>query len=198
MRRNLSIPRWQYLLAASGLAAAVAGCSASGDGLVSLCNEDERGICIRPAVDADKRDASLAPPASEDAGAFDAGMSRSPLCGTVGCFPGNPSACGATPPGDGGMTHFVAADDAGDVLDLDATGIGTDVSVTMPSDAALDVSRDGSGGAPSDAASNDEPKVPQSCYVKLGAAGVVTECSPAGAGAAGDACDDSSACGAGL
>ena len=96
------------------------------------------------------------------------------------------------------MTHFVAADDAGDVLDLDATGIGTDVSVTMPSDAALDVSRDGSGGAPSDAASNDEPKVPQSCYVKLGAAGVVTECSPAGAGVAGDACDDSSACGAGL
>jgi hypothetical protein len=189
--------RWKTLLAFAGLAAALAGCSASGEGLVSLCNEDERGVCIRPGADAGNFDSS-SPPPSDDAGSVDAGMSRSPLCGAMGCFPGNPSACGATSPVDAGMNPSAAADaNDGPGSGAASPDGSSDASVVTP-DAGGQVSRDGSLDAPSDVASSDEPKVAQSCYVKPAASGVITECAPMGAGAAGDACNDSSDCGAGL
>jgi hypothetical protein len=195
MYRNFLAQRWQTLLAGTWLAAGLAGCSASGEGLVSLCNEDERGVCIRPGLDAGRFDSS-SPPPSEDSGPFDAGMSRSPLCGTIGCFPGNPSACGATAPVDGAAFRHEALDDASDAPELEAASAdaGSDASVAP----SVDGSADASGDAPSDVGANDEPKVAQSCYIKPVVKGVITECAPAGPGAGGDPCDDSTNCAAGL
>lgn len=184
------------MLAGTWLAAGVAGCGASGEGLVSLCNEDERGECIRPGLDAAGFDSS-SPPPPDDGGPFDAGMSRSLLCGTMGCFPGNPSACGATPPVDGAAFRRDARDDAPE-LGAASADAAIEPSVDGSADASGDVFRDGSGGAPGDVAANDEPKVAQSCYVKPVVQGVVTECAPAGPGADGDPCDDSTDCAAGL
>jgi hypothetical protein len=97
------------------------------------------------------------------------------------------------------MSGDVAAGDVSDGVESGAIGAdgSSDASVGPP-DAPGDVSRDGSVDGPRDVATNDEPKVAQSCYVKPAAPEVITECAPAGAGAPGDACNDSSDCGAGL
>jgi hypothetical protein len=204
MYRNLLARRPGIVLACSWLAAALAGCGASGEGLVSLCNEDERGMCIHPTPDGGKSDAASYPPPSLDGGPFDAGMSRSPLCGTVGCFPGNPSACGATPPLDAATFHYAAPDDASDAPESQAADASADISTVFPLDGSTDAagagdaSRDGSRDTVSDAAANDEPKVAQSCYIKRAVQGVSSECAPVGSGAAGDPCDDSTDCSAGM
>jgi hypothetical protein len=49
-----------------------------------------------------------------DAASSDAAATRSPLCGMVGCYPGNLSACGATPPADAGAWARAQLSDAGE------------------------------------------------------------------------------------
>lgn len=200
-------------VAVAWLAFGAAGCGATGDGLISLPCTEKDGNCVSMG---DRDGASIdssGTPRLDGADLFDSGPSRSPLCGTYGCYPGNPSACGAT----------MATDAAGpSALDTDASDAAGDTTLDEPpshpsNDAsaspALDVSSEPTEGAaeasadvslenssPSDgqadAGATDEPKTPQSCYVKPSSAGVVTECSVVGPGAPGDPCQDSTQCGA--
>jgi hypothetical protein len=92
------------------------------------------------APDGPKRDNPLPP----DSVVLDSGPSRSVLCGTSGCFPGNWSACGPAPVPDAAFLALRMQDDASDADD-----------VLVP-DAALDASTD-AGDAPgsTDAAKSD-------------------------------------------
>jgi hypothetical protein len=143
--------------------------------------------------------------------ATDAGMTRSPLCGAVGCFPGNPSACGATPEGDGSTWFSHAELPTAPMADDAAGDDAPDRSSVRPTDASDDVSHvDGAAPAdatvadsappPGDAGAGDEPKVQRSCYVKPSTAtpgsNVVAECAPVGQAGPGSACEDSTDCGA--
>jgi hypothetical protein len=139
----------------------------------------------------------------------DSAPTRSPLCGFGGCFPGNPSACGATPEGDGATWAYARhalphEDDASseDAQDEHApprpVDAGEDASRADAS--VADVSIDAPADGATDVGANDEPKVQRSCYVRpsdlVPGSRVTTECTPVGQGAAGSACDDSSDCGA--
>jgi hypothetical protein len=136
----------------------------------------------------------------------DAGMTRSPLCGAVGCFPGNPSACGATPEGDGSpwfsRAYLQAAEDAAsdDAPDRSSVGPVDSSDDVSHADGAADATVADSAAPPGDAGAGDEPKVQRSCYVKPSTAtpgsNVVAECAPVGQAGEGDPCDDSSNCGA--
>jgi hypothetical protein len=231
---------------AAWLAATVVACDSPP--VVDDCSDPE---CHRDAATDGARRDTLLPP---DALLPDSGMSRSPLCGTTGCFPGNWNACGPAPFAAPTLLPALMADDASDSNDdaTDATGdAGADGgdapgSADAASDACLDRSHDGSsgdvsvdsgppdatedavgepqpdatedagnptdGGSPptpdasgtdsggrrdatGDIGSSDEPPISQSCYVKPGATGVITECAPIGPGLAGDPCNDSHECG---
>jgi hypothetical protein len=182
----------------------VAACSASGEGLGRLGCPISSYNCVAPGPDSGA-DAPSPPPADSAPG--DAAASRSSLCGVVGCFPGNPSACGATPEPDAafwtraglddaqveGASHADASEDASRADASPAADSGPaspDGSVILPPDARADV-----GAA-------DEPKPQRSCYVRpadsVPGTKVVSECAPVGPGAVGSDCQDSSDCGAGM
>jgi hypothetical protein len=84
------------------------------------------------SVDGSRRDA----PSPPDGVVADSGPSRSPLCGTTGCFPGNWNACGPAAFPDAAFLAWSAPDDAADSTDV------------LVADAALDAATD-SGDAPS-------------------------------------------------
>src|SRR5687767_1751888 len=69
------------------------------------------------APDGPRRDTPLPP----DGVVADSGPSRSPLCGTTGCFPGNWFACGQTPLPDAALFALQMQDDASDDASDDAT-----------------------------------------------------------------------------
>ncbi len=186
--------RWAAVFATGCLLAALLGCGSNAD--VASCTELSCDGFAGAGNDAT---------AAKDGGAtfeaappVDSGPSRSLLCGTTGCFPGNRSACGVNPTSDAGYGYTVVdandadPDGAGDSESSDAAadGIGkedaTDAS-TVPdaaSDALLDV------GA------TDEPRISQSCYIQPAeaGAGVATQCAPVGQIGEGGACLDSSDC----
>jgi hypothetical protein len=103
-----------------------------------------------------------------------------------------------------------AVDAAADTtLDETPSHPSTDASPSPPSDApsestegaaeaSADVSLESSSptDGQADAGATDEPKTPQSCYVKPSGVSVVTECSTVGQGAPGTSCQDSTDCGA--
>src|SRR5260221_10890676 len=204
---------WRGLVAGACLALGAAGC-ARGE-LVSLPCTDYDGHCTFPG-DKDAASNDSAPIYGPDGtNGLDAGPSRSPLCGTVGCYPGNPSACGATLPADAAgpngpdldASDAAADDDAtqGDAAPgspADASGDarldGSSQSIDAASESSADVSLDPSSASDAtvDIGATDEPKEPQSCYVKPSGASVVTECAPVGQGEEGSPCQDSSDCGA--
>jgi hypothetical protein len=187
----------------------VAACSASGDGLGRLGCPISSYNCIAPGPDSG---ADAPSPPQPDAASSDAAASRSSLCGVVGCFPGNPSACGATPEPDA-ATWWTRAE-------VDATFDDAQTeNAPSHADASEDASRADaspvadSGPAPpdgsvilpdarADVGATDEPKPQRSCYVRPadGVPGtkVVSECAPVGPGSVGSDCQDSSDCGAGL
>jgi hypothetical protein len=98
-------------------------------------------------------------------------------------------------------------------LDASVDGIEPDAAPDATDEPPPDVDEDTDGGTPPtadatadsgrrDAARDvgtwDEPRIVQSCYIKPGTTGVVTECAPVGATPAGSACNDSHECGAHL
>jgi hypothetical protein len=128
--------------------------------LIDYCPEKE--CHADGAADGPRRDTPLPP----DAPAPDSGVSRSPLCGTTGCFPGNWNACGPVPLPVAPHSSFVerrAADDASDGSD-DAVDTSTDAGTSVDAadapgsnDAASDVCHDGSNDATQDVSVDIEP-----------------------------------------
>jgi len=189
--------RGATLLAAVWLGAGLAACSASNDVASLPC--DPHGPCtITPDGSSPDGPVIVQP---TDAMLPDGSVSRSPLCGISGCYPGNPSACGATPPVDAGTRPNMPDADAADarpLADVCCVDGASDASVDAPRASSVDASSDAAGSrdAGGDIDMNDEPRVPESCYVRPSASSVITECAPVGHGASGDACEDSSDCGA--
>jgi hypothetical protein len=104
--------------------------------------------CRDGAADSAKRDT----PSPPDSPALDSGMSRSPLCGTSGCFPGNWNACGPAPAVDAAFLAFRPQDDASDADDAPAIDASVDASLdgadaSGPADAKNDTCQDGSHDA---------------------------------------------------
>ena len=102
------------------------------------------------AVDSARRDTPLPP----DAPPADTGISRSPLCGTTGCYPGNWNACGPVPlplfPTSSYSAQH-AADDASD-----GSNDATDGAADAGTDAAdAPGSKDANGDSCRDDASGD-------------------------------------------
>jgi len=95
--------------------------------------------CPDGSADGPRRDA-LSPP---DGVVTDSGPSRSPLCGTTGCYPGNWSACDQTPTDAAAFASHMQ-DDASE----DASNDGFD-------DAAPDASSDGADAADATDATKD-------------------------------------------
>jgi hypothetical protein len=164
--------------------------------------------CVVPTDSGSAIDSPTIP--MNDSSPGDAAPTRSPFCGVIGCFPGNPSACGATPEGDAAVfTHVPQIDDAAPEdgqadhappRPVDASS--DDASrpeASVGGDGAADVSLDASSDA-GDVGAGDEPRVQRSCYVRpadnVPGTHVATECAPVGQGAQGSACQDSSDCGA--
>jgi hypothetical protein len=124
----------------------------------NYCPEPE---CFRDsAADGSRRDTPLPP----DALLPDSGMSRSPLCGVIGCFPGNRNACGPAPVQDAALLALRMADDASDadndVMTDGPTDAGTAadaVDAPGPVDAARDVCGDSSHDASVDVSVDSEP-----------------------------------------
>jgi hypothetical protein len=197
MQRRSWVRFWGPVLALGGVVAALPGCSASND--VASCTSkscpgyplDEAGA--QPIESSTTFD--IATPVD------DSGPTRSLLCGTTGCFPGNRSACGVNPSDAAG--YDIPASDANDGASEAADAAPSDVAhdaqdgtLTEITDGA--VSTDGSEpfDAPLDMGSTDEPRVSQSCYILPAEAGpgVVTQCAPVGQVGEGGACEDSSDC----
>jgi hypothetical protein len=213
MQRRPFETSWGGRFAVAIFAAGFVGCGAdTGDLAPEPCPINTPGCIVR--TDAGVPDSDAAAPAMADAATGDAAATRSAFCGLVGCFPGNPSACGVTPEGDAGSraheldtdaTDEPPSDDAAadreppsavDASVGDAGHPDASIASADAADASLDVSADAQG----DVGANDEPKVQRSCYVRpsdaVPGSRVTTECAPVGAGAAGSACDDSTDCGA--
>jgi len=197
MQRLFSTKRLGGLVATGWLLAALPGCA---DNQVADCAY--RSCDFPPPLE----DVSVTKDSSrtfEDVTPVDAGSSRSALCGTIGCFPGNRSACGVNPSGDSGFIYNFA--DANDGAESDAaetdlpdgTSSGATTDAGAKEDAADGSSTpDAASDAPNDTGANDEPRVSQSCYIQPAEAGpgVTTLCAPVGQVAEGSACDDSSDC----
>jgi hypothetical protein len=187
----------------------VAGCGASADGLARERCPIATDNCVAPNPDAGGD--NQAPPPGDSAPG-DAAASRSPLCGVIGCFPGNPSACGPTPEGDSATWARVDVDATYDDAQVEHTPSHPDGSddsgrsdASSGSDGAAPPAADASiqpSDAQNDVGAGDEPRPPRSCYVRpsdsLPGTRVVTECAPVGQGAVGSDCQDSSDCGAEL
>jgi hypothetical protein len=131
---------------------AVAAVACESPEVVDVCNDLPQ--CYRDAAaDGIRRDTPLPP----DSVVADSGPSRSALCGTVGCFPGNPSACGPTPVPDAAFSSLRQQDDgsgpSNDAPVTDATpDAGADAEDAPGStDAGGDVCNDGPDDASSDA-----------------------------------------------
>jgi len=173
-------------LAGVGSAVLALACGASGDELVSDCTN---GACIFDSgVDRSKDDSPVSPPF--DDAPPDVELTRSPLCGSAGCFPGNLSACGPPPAVDGSYYPPVQQQ-----VDAGEEGNAADAEQRDGSSEASDASTDGPDAG---SGTSDASKPPQSCYIKRSEAdgGVVTTCAPVGPGTAGADCVDSSECGA--
>jgi hypothetical protein len=199
---------------------AIVGCASVDADVASLPCPIDAYRCVVPNPDGGEPDVPIGFPPS-DATVQDVAAPRNPLCGTSGCLPDNPTACGAPPPpADSGTPGDIVGQDAGSA---DANGDGA--AAVTASDAS-DVSSDGgrsdasvsSDGAPgvggdashetstetrvdADAGSTEEPKPPMppmSCYVLPSGSSVATKCGAVGAGNVGDPCNDSHDCGLSL
>jgi hypothetical protein len=105
--------------------------------VVNACND--RPECFADgSSDSGKRETPLPP---DGTGLPDTGPSRSPLCGTMGCIPDNPSACGSVPLVDHAYLTLPAADDAASSNDAVATADGS-TDAGSGSDAAEDADSD--------------------------------------------------------
>jgi hypothetical protein len=191
MRRFPGITWWGALLSAGWLLASLPGCAASD---VTSCTS----LSCGPS---DQTDGGTIVPMEvgtslESAPPVDSGPSRSLLCGTTGCFPGNRSACGVNPSDAAGFYDPFADADAGESATSDAqeggsTDAASDASMTEASADAASTS-----DAPDDVGSSDEPRVSQSCYIQRAEAGsgVATQCGPVGSVPEGGECQDSHDC----
>src|SRR5262249_19841634 len=128
---------WGARVGAAIFAVSSAGCSAGAEGLSSLPCPIDADQCVSMS-DAASDDSNVRTPPS-DGGGVDAAATRSPLCGVAGCYPGNLSACGATPPPDSGSSAPEASSGDGDHDGSDAL-----VEQGPESGAGTDASRDGS------------------------------------------------------
>jgi hypothetical protein len=192
MRRFPGITLLGGLLAAGWLAASsVPGCAATDASVPCTglsCNDypETGGTVLIPKEVGTSEDA---------ASPGDSGPSRSVLCGTSGCFPGNRSACGVNPSDAAGFYDPFADADAGEATANDAESGSSDaMNDASASDGAADVTS--TSDAPDDVGSSDEPRVSQSCYIQRAEAGngVTTQCGPVGSVPEGGACQDSSDC----
>jgi len=195
MQRIFSAKRLGGLVAIRWLLAALPGCAS-----------DEVASCTARSCGDDPQlgDVNLTKDNSrtfEDATPVDSGPSRSALCGTMGCFPGNPSACGVNPTNDSGFIYNFS--DGSDAAETDEPSAADAASSDATTDAgtkedAADASSttDAPSDAPNDMGASDEPRVSQSCYIQPGdgGSGVATLCGPVGQVAECRACDDSSDC----
>ena len=115
--------------------------------VVNSCND--RPECFADgSSDSGKRETPLPP---DGAGLPDTGPSRSPLCGTMGCIPDNPSACGSVALVDRAYLMLPAADDAASSNDAVATADGS-TDAGSASDAAEDADSD---ACPADGSHDD-------------------------------------------
>jgi hypothetical protein len=124
---------------------------------------------------------------------------------------GDASADAADAPPSADANADVCSDAAHDAsFDVSVDGIEPDATPDTTDEPPPDVDEDADGGWPPtvdasspdsgardaarDVGTSDEPRIVQSCYIKPGATGVVTECAPIGAALIGSACNDSHEC----
>src|SRR5690349_15597332 len=116
MHRRQHEKRWGARAVAAIFAVGVAACDSS-EGLFPLPCPVDAYRCVITQPDASSSDSTGNHP--PDGSAYDVAVTRSPLCAVVGCYPGNPSACGATPPPDASAWLHPADTDANDDVAAD-------------------------------------------------------------------------------
>src|SRR5882672_9781041 len=124
------------LLAGAWLLVVLPGCSASGEGLTSLpCMLLDGGPCPSGGDASDDQTTDGGPVIlGGDAGGLDGATARSPLCGVIGCYPGNPSACLAPSASDAASGPIVD-EDGGDTGAVEAS---LDDAAAAPVEASAD------------------------------------------------------------
>jgi hypothetical protein len=117
---------------------ATVGVACNDPTVVNSCNDRPECFLDGSSDSGGKRETPLPP---DSTGLPDTGPTRSPLCGTAGCVPDNPSACGSVALVDHAFLRRRAADDAATSSDAVATADGSTDAGTV-SDAADDEDSD--------------------------------------------------------